>query len=99
VPFLSFGSLEEFKGLQVDRLAFPSLSSIVKDIGCSVLNLLRLSASPLSAFLTSSVIYRRVFPSCYKLGGSVGDDFLDGNIGVALSHKTYYWGVGALDLG
>lgn len=29
----------------------------------------------------------------------MGGDFLDGDVGVTLSHKTYYWGVGALDLG
>jgi hypothetical protein len=29
----------------------------------------------------------------------VGGDFLDGDVGVALFHKTYYWGVGIPDLG
>jgi hypothetical protein len=56
-------------------------------------------ASPSLALSAWSTIYRRVFQSRCKLGGSKGGNFLDGDVNVPFSCKTYYWDVGVPDLG
>jgi hypothetical protein len=66
VPFLPFGSLEAFDGLQVDHLPFLSSSFTIKDTGCLVQNLICLSVFPSSACSTSFLIHQWVFPSRYK---------------------------------
>jgi hypothetical protein len=53
-PSLPFGSLEALDRLQIDHLPFLSSGFIVKDIGCSVLNLVPLNVSPFQPF---NIIY------------------------------------------